>query len=186
LRITGRAGEELPAGEIGDVYMRPDAGPGTTYRYIGAEAHRNTEGWEWIGDIGYCDADGYLYLADRRTDLIIAGGANIYPAEVEAAIDRFPGVRSSAVIGLPDEDMGARVHAIVDVPDGVSEDDLREHLLAHLVPYKVPRSFEFVNAPLRDEAGKVRRSALRDLWIQRNSATADNRVQGEAGDVTSR
>ena len=75
-------------------------------------------GWESLGDIGYFDADGYLYLADRRTDMILVGGANVYPAEIEAALDEHPDVLSSAVVGLPDEDLGQRVHAIVQRREG--------------------------------------------------------------------
>jgi bile acid-coenzyme A ligase len=94
--------------------------------------------------------------------MILSGGANIYPAEVEAAIDAFPGVRSSAVIGLPHEDLGDTVHAIVDAPNGdVSDSALIDHLASRVVRYKIPRSFEFVDEPLRDDAGKVRRTALR-------------------------
>jgi bile acid-coenzyme A ligase len=108
------------------------------------------------------DDEGFLYLADRLSDMILVGGANVYPAEVEAALDAFPGVRSSAVIGLPDEDKGSRLHAIIDRPEGPAD---REALLAHLaerlVAYKIPRSFEHVSEPLRDEAGKVRRKSLR-------------------------
>jgi bile acid-coenzyme A ligase len=112
--------------------------------------------------MGWMDEQGYLYLTDRRSDMIIVGGANIYPAEVEAALDAFPGVRSSAVIGLPDDDMGARLHAIVDVPGGnLDEPALMTHLRDRLVIYKVPRSLEVVAEPLRDDAGKTRRSALR-------------------------
>jgi bile acid-coenzyme A ligase len=103
-----------------------------------------------------------LYLADRRTDLILAGGANIYPAEVEAALDEHPAVRSCAVIGLPDEDLGQRVHAIVEVVDDTSDDELRRFLAERLVGYKVPRSFERSHGPVRDDAGKVRRTGLRD------------------------
>jgi bile acid-coenzyme A ligase len=115
------------------------------------------------------DADGYLYLSDRRTDMILSGGANIYPAEVEAAIDAFPGVRSSAVIGLPHEDLGNAVHAIVDAPaGGVNEERLLAHLAERLVRYKIPRSFEFVAEPLRDDAGKVRRTALRAERLQQS------------------
>ncbi|MEZ5297435.1 MAG: hypothetical protein R2697_14485 [Ilumatobacteraceae bacterium] len=110
--------------------------------------------------MGYIDADGYVYLADRRKDMILRGGANIYPAEVEAALDAHPAVRSCAVIGLPDDDLGQRVHAIVDAPDGVDEADLRAHVAEHLVSYKCPSSYEFVDEPVRDEAGKVRRSLL--------------------------
>jgi bile acid-coenzyme A ligase len=104
-----------------------------------------------------------VYLTDRLGDMILSGGANIYPAEVEAAIDEHPMVQSSAVIGLPDDDLGNRIHAIVqpaaDAP--LTEESLREHLAERLVRYKIPRTFEFTIQPLRDDAGKVRRSQLR-------------------------
>jgi bile acid-coenzyme A ligase len=86
----------------------------------------------------------------------------VYPAEVEAALESHPAVRSSAVIGLPDDDLGQRVHAIVQVDRSVGEDDLRAHVAERLVRYKVPRTFELVDFALRDDAGKVRRSALRE------------------------
>jgi hypothetical protein len=162
MKIVGENGETLPPGEVGEVYMRPKAGPGTTYRYIGAEAKKIEGGWESLGDMGRMDEDGYLYLSDRETDMILVGGANIYPAEVEAAIDAFPGVRSSAVIGLPHEDLGNAIHAIVDAPHGnVTKEALLAHLDERLVRYKIPRTVEFVAEPLRDDAGKVRRKALR-------------------------
>jgi bile acid-coenzyme A ligase len=162
MKIVDEQGNTLPPGEVGEVFMRPIAGPGTTYRYIGAEAKSMEGGWESLGDMGSMDADGYLYLSDRQTDMILSGGANIYPAEVEAAIDAFPGVRSSAVIGLPHEDLGSYVHAIVDAPEGsVTQDALLAHLAERLVRYKLPRTVEFVSEPLRDDAGKVRRKSLR-------------------------
>jgi bile acid-coenzyme A ligase len=112
--------------------------------------------------MGWMDADGFLYLTDRLADMILCGGANIYPAEVEAALDAFPGVRSSAVIGLPDEDLGNRIHAIVDRPEGAADEaEFLAHLAERLVRYKIPRSIEYVAEPLRDDAGKVRRAALR-------------------------
>lgn len=161
LRVLDDQGEKLPPGEIGEIYFLPDTGAGSTYEYLGAEGKRR-EGWETLGDLGYVDDGGYLYLVDRRTDMIVTGGANVYPAEVEGAIDRNPAVRSSAVIGLPDDDLGNVVHAIVDTAGVVLDiDELRAHLLEHIAPYKVPRSFELVDHPLRDDAGKVRRSALR-------------------------
>lgn len=160
MKILGPEGDELPPGEVGEVFMRPAEGSGPTYRYIGAEA-RERDGWESLGDLGWLDEDGYLYLADRSADLILSGGANVYPAEVEAALDEHPLIRSSAVIGLPDDDLGERVHALLDTTGEVGDDELREHLGGRLVRYKVPRTFERVDEPLRDDAGKVRRSALR-------------------------
>ena len=161
MKIVDESGATLGARATGEVYMRPLSGPGTTYHYIGATSKQIDGGWESIGDIGWMDEDGYLYLADRHTDMILAGGANIYPAEVEAAIDAFPGVRSSAVIGLPDDDMGNTIHALIDAPGGLDEAALRAHLAERLVRYKIPKTIEMAHEPLRDDAGKLRRSALR-------------------------
>jgi bile acid-coenzyme A ligase len=173
VRILGEDGTEVPAGEVGEIYFMPATGPGTTYHYLGADA-KLRDGWETIGDLGYVDQDGYLYLVDRRTDMIVTGGANVFPAEVESQIEAFAGVRSCAVVGLPDEDLGQRVHAIVDAPDLDAPDGetragfegrLRLHLRNRIAGYKVPRTYEFVREPLRDDAGKVRRSALRDARV---------------------
>jgi bile acid-coenzyme A ligase len=158
MKITDESGLELPAGEVGEIWMKPPEGR-ATYQYIGADA-RVRDGWESLGDLGWMDDDGYLYLADRRTDLILAGGANIYPAEVEAALMEHPAVASCAVIGLPDEDLGQRVHAVLELAGEVSDDELAKFLGERLVRYKVPRSFERVEGQVRDDAGKVRRGAL--------------------------
>jgi bile acid-coenzyme A ligase len=163
-RVLRADGSEADPGEVGEVFMRPsDDESVRTYRYVGAEARRIDGGWESLGDMGAVDADGYLYLSDRQTDMILAGGANIYPAEIEAALDEHERVRSCAVIGLPDDDLGNVVHAIVQTDDGspIAVDELRAHLGERLVRYKIPRSFEFTTEPLRDDAGKLRRSALR-------------------------
>jgi bile acid-coenzyme A ligase len=166
VKILDEAGQECPAGVVGEVYVRPDTGPGTTYHYLGSQSKRVGE-WETHGDLGHMDADGYLYLDDRRNDLIISGGANIYPAEVEAAIDAHPAVRTCAVIGLPDEEWGARVHAIVQpVKDtALDEDELLEFIAARLTRFKLPKSIEFTGESLRDEAGKMRRAALREARL---------------------
>lgn len=161
IKVVDEDGSELPPGQVGELFMLPAGGQGSTYHYIGAEPKAIEGGWESLGDMGYVDEDGYIYLSDRKTDMILSGGANIYPAEVEAALDAYPGVRSSAVIGLPDEDMGQRVHGIIDRPEGaIDEADLVAFLGERLGRYKIPRSFEFVTTPLRDDAGKTRRSAL--------------------------
>ena len=115
MKVVGDDGRDLAAGrDRRDLHARRRR-PGSTYRYVGADPKvlGDTE-WESLGDMGWMDADGYVYLADRRKDLILRGGANVYPAEVEAAIDEHPSVRSCAVIGVADDDLGQRVHAIVD------------------------------------------------------------------------
>jgi bile acid-coenzyme A ligase len=128
---------------------------------VGATARTRDGGWESLGDIGWLDSDGYLFLGDRVQDMILCGGANVYPAEVEAALQEHPAVQSCAVIGLPDEERGHIVHAIVEAqPEAVSVDELLAFVRDRLSRYKVPRSIEFTDQPLRDEAGKVRRSAL--------------------------
>ncbi len=159
--ITDDDGNEVPTGEMGEVWMRSLRGT-PTYRYVGATARTREGGWESLGDMGRLDADGYLYLGDRASDMILSGGANIYPAEVEAAIQEHPAVQSCAVIGLPDEDKGAVIHAIIEATAAqVGEDELRAFLAERLVTYKIPRTFEYVDFPLRGDDGKVRRSALR-------------------------
>jgi bile acid-coenzyme A ligase len=167
VRILDEAGNDVTPGEVGEIYFRPAGGLGSTYHYLGAQPRARGE-WETFGDLGRLDTEGYLYLADRRTDLIISGGANIYPAEIEAAIDAFPGVLASVAIGLPDEDLGQRVHAIVEVrrDEPFSLDALRDFLAQRLVTYKLPRSFETTLERLRDDSGKVRRNALREARIK--------------------
>ncbi len=164
-KVLDEEGHECPPGQVGEVFMMPPQGPGTTYHYLGAEP-KSLEGWESLGDLGYLDEDGFLYLTDRTADMILSGGSNVYPAEVEAAIDSHPAVRSSCVIGLPDEDMGQRVHAIVDATEPVTEDELRRHVVERLAGYKVPRGWEFTDEPLRDDAGKMRRSQLKRERMQ--------------------
>ena len=161
MKVVGPDGDALPPGEVGEIYMRSPVGASPSYRYVGAEA-RELDGWESLGDLGWMDADGYLYMSDRRTDMILAGGANVYPAEVEASLMEHPLVETAVVVGLPDEDLGQRVHAVVHAKGALTEDELRDFLGERLVRYKVPRSFRFVDGPLRDDAGKVRRSAVRE------------------------
>src|ERR1700731_4641202 len=152
--------------------MRRGAGAPSPYRYIGAIAKRAADGWESLGDLGYADRDGYLYITDRLADMILVGGSNVYPAEIEAALDEHPAVRSCCVIGLPDEDLGNAPHAIVELAEPVGDDELLAHLRDRLAPPKVPRTIERIDHALRDDAGKVRRPALR---AARLAAAADDR-----------
>ena len=176
MKVVDGSGNDVAPGVVGEVYLIPEAGPGTTYHYVGAEP-KTLHGWDSLGDMGWMDADGYLYLTDRQTDMILRGGENVYPAEVEAAIDCHPRVRSSAVIGVPDDDLGQRVHAFVDAPEGVTDGELLLHLAEHLAGYKIPQSFDYVREPLRDDAGKVRRTALRDQWMANHRMVASQRIR---------
>jgi len=158
MKILGTEGEALLPGTVGEVWMRSTSGP--TYKYMGAEAKRNAEGWESLGDLGYMDEDGFLYLCDRLADMVIVGGANVYPAEVEAVLEEHPSVIGAIVIGLPDDDMGKRLHALVNVASPVTDEDLLEWCTGRLTRHKTPRTFERVDTPLRDDAAKVRRQSL--------------------------
>lgn len=164
IRILDAERREVPTGEVGEVFSRFLGGPPQSV-YIGAKNLEDIgEHYTSVGDLGYVDADGYLFLADRRVDLIITGGANVVPAEVEAALTQHPGVRDAAVVGLKDEDLGRRVHAIVELAPSASTttEELDRHVRALIASYKIPRSYELVAALPRDEAGKIRRGLLRD------------------------
>jgi bile acid-coenzyme A ligase len=160
VKVLGPDGTELPPGAEGEIYTRAGDGQPPSYRYIGAHA-RQVDGWDSVGDLGRLDAEGYLFISDRRTDLIISGGANVYPAEVEAALSEHPGVASSVVIGLADSDLGQRVHAVIEAAAPIPDEELRAFLGERLARYKIPRGFTFTGQPLRDDAGKVRRSDVR-------------------------
>src|SRR6185295_7076356 len=110
--------------------------------------------WESLGDLGWVDAEGYVYLNDRLTDMIVVGGSNVYPAEIEAALDEHPAVRSSCVIGLPDDELGAVPHALVELGADVTDGELLAHVRTRVEPIKIPRSIERVDSALRDDAGK--------------------------------
>ena len=157
--IRDENGNSLATGTIGEVWMRPPPGA-VTYQYVGATAKRDGD-WESLGDMGWFDEDGYLYLTDRQSDMILIGGSNVYPAEIEAALSEHPAVLSACVIGLPDKEYGNIAHALVETTRAVSDDEFRRHLSERLDPHKIPRTFERSTVPLRDDAGKVRRSSLR-------------------------
>ncbi|RSD14058.1 AMP-binding protein [Amycolatopsis eburnea] len=167
IEIRGPDGSALPAGEVGELWVR--RGPGETgpYRYVGAEPQQATDGWETVGDLGYVDTEGFLHLADRKSDMLLVGGSNVYPAEVESALEEHPDVQAACVVGLPDDEYGNRIHAVLNVTGPVGDDELTDHLRAAIAPYKLPRSFERTTEALRDEAGKMRRSRVRDEAVAR-------------------
>ncbi len=160
-------GNELPPGEVGTIYTRPAE---SSFRYHNddaktAAAHRGA--FFTVGDAGYFDADGYLYLTDRKSDMVISGGVNIYPREVEDALLRHPDVVDCAVLGVPDERWGEVLLAVVQRRDGASldEDGVVGWVREQLADYKRPRLVEFVDELPRDPNGKVRKPKLREAWI---------------------
>lgn len=166
ITVRDARGEVCPPGEVGEIFF-PRASA-ERFHYIGAAQRLDGGGRLSLGDLGYVDADGYLFLADRRTDLVIRGGANIYPAEVEAALDEHPAVAAAVVIGLPCEEFGHRVHAILEVRPGetLPIEDVHAFIAGRLAPHKRPESYEIVYSHLRDDAGKVRRGALREERLE--------------------
>jgi long-chain acyl-CoA synthetase len=167
--IVGEDGVELPAGEAGLVYF---AG-GQPFEYHNdpekTSSVVNDRGWRTLGDIGYLDADGYLYLTDRHAHMIISGGVNIYPQEAENVLASHPSVTDVAVIGVPDSEMGEAVKAVVQPVDPASagpelEAELLEYCRSELATYKCPRSIDFVEALPRDDNGKLYKRRLREQY----------------------
>ena len=171
MKVLDDDGNPCPPGVVGEIYMRPNPGSAATYRYVGVKA-KSRDGWDSLGDLGYFDADGFLYLSDRRVDMFTVGGRNVYPAEIENALSAHPEVLSCLAVGVPDEDMGQVPYALVHTVTGSALDTetVQEFIGDRLAGYKVPRTVEFVDTPLRDDAGKARRSLVRDEILARLQA----------------
>jgi bile acid-coenzyme A ligase len=163
IRILDQEGNEVPAGTIGEIFLRsPTSG---LYNYLGGapKLASTDDGFETAGDMGWIEEEGFLHIVDRRVDLIISGGANVYPAEVESALIEHPEIADVVVVGLQDPEWGRRVHAIVEPADPSTPpdvDELRAYAKSRLAAYKVPKTVEFVEAIPRSEATKVSRAAL--------------------------
>ncbi len=166
MRVLDDAGGQCPPGVIGEIYLRPRPGSSPTYRYIGSTA-KSRDGWDSLGDLGWFDEEGYLYLADRRVDMFTVGGRNVYPAEIENALSEHPAVLSCLVVGVPHEDLGQVPHVLVQAQaagaDGALDDvGVTAFVAQRLADYKVPRSVRFVDAPhLRDDDARQRPAAPR-------------------------
>jgi long-chain acyl-CoA synthetase len=174
LRVVDEAGHDVAPGVIGEVLGRSRDSLDFTYHNAPEKrAALEKAGLIAPGDMGYFDADGYLYLCDRKNDMIISGGANIYPAEIEAELHKLPGVADCAVFGIPDEEFGESVMAVVQRMAGVTLDanTLRAELRAKLAGYKVPRRFEFADDLPREDSGKIFKRKLRaPFWEGRQTA----------------
>jgi len=169
--IVDSDSQALPAGETGQIYFRNIMG--SDFSYHGDEektaAAHLSDGWGTLGDIGYLDADGYLFLSDRKIDMIISGGVNIYPAEIEGVLVSHPSVADAAVFGIPHDEMGEQVMAVVElVEDVTASSDLADELVRlcreKLAGYKAPRSLEFTAALPRTPTGKLTKRLLRDPY----------------------
>ena len=168
--MFGLDGGRLGTGETGEIFIRPPQyWPGFTY--LGQDDKRREierDGYISIGDVGHVDADGYLYLSDRARDMVISGGVNIYPAEIEACLLELDGVRDVAVFGIPDESYGEALAAHVDPEPsaGLTEAAVREHVRARLAGYKVPRVVVFDTELPREESGKIFKRRIRERYWQ--------------------
>ena len=176
IKIFDDDGNELPAGQIGTVYMKM-AGADFEYYKDKAKTDANRRhGYFTVGDVGYLDEDGWLFLRDRKTDMIISGGVNIYPAEIEGELLTHPKVGDAAVFGIPHPDWGEEVKAVIEpAPDVPAGPELADEILAYLrdriAGYKVPKSIDFVETLPRDPNGKLYKRKLRDpYWEGRERA----------------
>lgn len=163
IRILDNGGSPAATGQLGDVYLRaPMSG---LYRYLGGAAPlpATSDGFRSAGDIGYLDADGFLYIADRRSDMIVTGGANVFPAEVENALADHADIADVVVLGLSDPEWGRRVHAVVqpaDLSHPPTAQQVIQYAKSRLASYKVPKTVEFVEEMPRTAATKISRSAM--------------------------
>lgn len=168
VRILDKAGNILPANTIGEIYSRF---PIHDFTYNGRPEAReeiDQDGYITSGDMGYMDEDGFLFIADRAKDMVISGGVNIYPAEIESALHNYPGIKDCAVFGVPDEEFGESVMAVLEVENegDISVDEVRVYLREHLAGFKVPRTIEIGKDLPREDSGKIFKRRLRDKYWQ--------------------
>lgn len=164
LRIVDDQGRDVVQGEVGEIYLRGPNLSDFTYNNDDAKRREVALGdLVTVGDIGYLDADGFLFLCDRKRDMIISGGVNIYPAEIESALIQMPGVRDCAVFGIPDEEFGEQICAYVEPMAAATLDagQVRAWLAEHVARYKVPKIVEFSAALPREDSGKIFKRKLR-------------------------
>ena len=165
IRILDAGTKPVGPGEHGEIYLRAPMSAGSRYLGGAPPLPSTDDGFRSAGDIGYLDEDGYLFIVDRRVDMIITGGANVFPAEVESALAGHPGIADVVVIGLSDPQWGRRVHAVVQLADAdgrasLTEQQVIEYAKSQLAHYKAPKTVEFVDAIPRTAATKVNRSAM--------------------------
>ena len=167
VRIYDDDGKILPTGESGEIYMNLNELSDFTYHNKDDKrAEIERDGMVTNGDVGYIDGEGYLFLNDRKRDMIISGGVNIYPAEIEAALQGMPGVEDCAVFGIPHEEFGESVAAAIELQPGIrlTQETVKDYLKEHISAYKVPREIAFHNAMPREDSGKIFKRKLRQPY----------------------
>ena len=166
--IRDEEGHEVPTGSVGEIFMTPPADFFYT-EYINAPPiELMPDGYRSVGDMGYVDEEGYLYFADRRSDIIVTGGENVFAVEVENAVMSHPQVLDAVVVGIPDPEWGRRIHAVIEPRgDGLDIAELKSYLKTLLSPYKVPKTFELVDSIHHESNGKVQRSKILKECIAR-------------------
>ncbi|NVN84448.1 MAG: AMP-binding protein [Rhodopseudomonas sp.] len=167
LKFIDDDGRELPPGGIGEIFSRIPGNPDFSYHNKPEKrAEIDRDGFITSGDIGYIDEDGYVFICDRKRDMVISGGVNIYPAEIEAALHAVPGVHDCAVFGIPDEEFGEALMAMLEPQPGVTLDVgfIRAELKKALADYKVPKHIEIMGELPREDSGKIFKRRLRDPY----------------------
>ena len=176
IKILDEDGNEVPAGQTGLVYMRMGQSSFDYHKSEQKTRESRVGDLFTVGDIGYLDEDGYLFLCDRKSDLIISGGVNIYPAEIEGELQMHPAVADVAVFGVPDEQWGEAIKAVIQPADGVTPsdeltEDIRAFAASRLAKYKLPKTVEYIDELPRDDNGKLYKRKLRDAdWAGRAKA----------------
>lgn len=169
VRVVDGSGQSLPLGETGEVVIRGDQVMKGYFRNPEATAETLVDGWLHSGDLGKFDEEGYLYIVGRKKDMIISGGENIYPAEVEAVLYKHPKIVEAAVLGVPDEHWGESVKAVVVLKPGetIAEQEVIEYCRQNLASYKKPKYVQFVTSLPRTDVGKISKQELRKLYSKK-------------------
>jgi long-chain acyl-CoA synthetase len=174
VRILDENDNILPRGKVGEIYSRMEAYPDFTYNNAPEKRREiDRDGFITCGDVGYLDEDGYLFISDRKRDMVISGGVNIYPAEIEGVLHAAQGVKDCAVFGIPDAEFGEALMAVVEPQEGVTLDlgAIRAHLASQLANYKVPKHIEVRHGLPREDSGKIFKRRLRDPYWEKAGRT---------------
>jgi acyl-CoA synthetase (AMP-forming)/AMP-acid ligase II len=168
IRLLDGNGNDAKPGEHGELIVKSEATVSGYWKNPEMTALTIRDGWVYTGDIAYRDEEGYIYIADRKKDMIVSGGMNIYPAEVEAAIYKHPSVAQVAVIGVPDDRWGEAVKAVIELKKGAkaTEEEIIDFCRQHLASQKKPKSIDFVDALPVSNSGKVSKAEIRERYWQ--------------------